>query len=113
MCTERWVRGLGRTVFSWNFLANCSASTVLLCSLSQLPQPNTCTAGSEVVYVLTESLYCLVTISSLTVNASMAHIVGNDILRLSWSAEHSTHECGDDVVGLCDSILDHLVDLGR
>jgi hypothetical protein len=33
-------------------------------------------------------------------------------LGLSWSAEHSTHELWDDIVGLCDSILDHLVDLG-
>ena len=60
----------------------------------------------------TENLYCLVTTSSLTVNAPVAHAVGNDILRLPWSAEHSTHEFRDDVVGLCDSILDHLVDLG-
>lgn len=103
---------LGRTVFSWNFLANCSASTVLLCSLSQLAQPNTWTAGSDEVYVLAEHLYSVATTSSLTVNAAVAHVVGDDILRLSWPAEHSSHELGDDVVGLCDSILDHLVDLG-
>ena len=62
--------------------------------------------------MLAKRLYALVTISLLTINAAVAHVVGDDILRLSWSAEYSTHEFGDDVVGLCDGILDHLVDLG-
>lgn len=62
--------------------------------------------------MLAKRLYALVTISLLTINAAVAHVVGDDILRLSWSAKHSTHEFGDDVVGLCDRILDHLVDLG-
>jgi hypothetical protein len=101
----------GRTVFSWNFLANCSASTVLLFSLSQLPQPKTWTAGSRVVGLLARHS-SLKSTCSLTVNASMAHVVGNDVLRLAWSSEHGAHELRDDIVCLCDGVFNHFVDLG-
>lgn len=62
--------------------------------------------------MLAKRLYALVTTSLLTINAAVAHVVGDDILRLSWSAKHSSHELGDNIVGLCDSILHHLIDLG-